>query len=787
MNAFIRRIVCPAIVLSALTGPARTLNAQDYFPDTGPAAVYQRARDLGSNLRVLVLSIQPGYEDLDLVARYRFEKGADVLSAYVTNGQSGEGDFVGLLPTTLASRLRKESSDAVAVLGGTSHFLNMPDLPAAATGHGVRLAWHADTLQWRLTEMLSDFKPDLIFVCRDFGGSPLSPRMSVLLGDLKHATDNLRMSFNKLPRRERSQVRPWVVSRTFYDDGSSKGFALSGGFIHPVWKMTIAEFAREAEKSFHTIVTQRRLLRSSGKRSYKILVNNDIPSLKSIDQELVRRPLKRIQTIAESVRAISSASAEGALNPLTEAKKKALLEDITRTGGVIDRQMIELRPMNQAEARTLTSWRDQLELLRNALLGAQLFARLSESVLAERQLAYLTVDSATGLNPSLPADLYFPEVAHDWYVNEKTVDHVPYKAGETIGLISPVSLLYDLPEAIYGLQKSTLDNTLRVYLVQKGPTPDLDITARKDFRVKYAPRYSFEVEPPIVRAGFTPTVTLRFTNHTRDRVRDTLVVQDSIVQSDREEFSSAAKESEEIIPLHLRWKPGIAEGTYVIPVVSRGKVVARFAARAFAVNIDPTKRIGIVPALRESPAADALANLGLRASSIAPDGSLQASLTSLDALVLDRRVMTLHPELLRQRNVMNEFVNNGGHLVILAQDAPAWNDAPLIDGVSLTTSSEIDLGELVRLDSAQAILKHPNRIVPDDWNNWIDRREFNAVALKAPKEFTVAVRIGQRGNPALISRAYGKGKVTYVDLDLVHQWINLHPGSLRLLANILSF
>ncbi|HTP13271.1 MAG TPA: hypothetical protein VMM37_06555 [Bacteroidota bacterium] len=782
-----QRLFCLALVVTVMAGPASTLPAQNYFPDTGPSAVYQRALDLGSNLRVLVLSVQPGYEDLDLIARYRFEKGADVLSAYVSNGQSGESDSVGLLPTTLASRLRTESHDATSLLGATSRFLNMPDLPAAATGHAVRLAWHADTLQWRLTVLLSDFKPDLIFVCRDFGGSPLSARISVLLGDLKHAADMLRKSLRTLPRGEQSQVRPWVVSRILIDDGSQKGFAVPTAFVHPVWKKSLAAIAQQAELKFQTIAAQRRLLRHQGKRSYKIVVNNDASSVKSLDQELVSRPLKRVKAMEESVLLLAKEAKKAALSPPDTQQRKTLIQDIARTGSLVDRQIVDLRPLNQAEARSLTSWRDQLESLRNALLGAELFARLSESVLAERQIVYLAVDSASGLDPALPADLYFPEVAQDWYVNEKTIDHVPYKAGETISLISPVSLAYDLPEALYGLQKTALDNVVRVFLVQKGLTPERNITARKDFRVKYAPRYSFEVDPPIVRAGFTPTVTLRFTNHTRDRVRDTLVVQDSVVQSDRQEFSSATKESIDTVTLHLRWRPGITEGTYVIPVVSHGKVVARFAARAFPVNVDAAKRVGFVPALVASPAAEAFNNLGLPVSTVAADKPLAPQLDSLHTLVLDRRVLTLRPELLRQRHALSEFVQKGGHLVILPQDAGVWNDSPLVDGVRLTGSSDLDLSALVRMDSTQTILRHPNRIVPEDWNNWIDRRAFNTVTLKSTKGITVPVRLGQGGNPAVFSHVSGKGTVTYVDLDLMHQWINLHPGSLRLLANILSF
>src|SRR3989338_5999690 len=70
-----------------------SVRAQSYLPESGSDAIYQRSLDLSSHLNVLMVSLQPGFEDLGTIAYFRFGRGAKVMSAYVTNGEGGESDL----------------------------------------------------------------------------------------------------------------------------------------------------------------------------------------------------------------------------------------------------------------------------------------------------------------------------------------------------------------------------------------------------------------------------------------------------------------------------------------------------------------------------------------------------------------------------------------------------------------------------------------------------------------------------------------------------------------------
>ena len=63
-----------------------------YFPEVGDDALYRRAIELRSNLNVLSIALEPGHEDLAGLAYFRIGKGANIVSAYLTNGEAGESD-----------------------------------------------------------------------------------------------------------------------------------------------------------------------------------------------------------------------------------------------------------------------------------------------------------------------------------------------------------------------------------------------------------------------------------------------------------------------------------------------------------------------------------------------------------------------------------------------------------------------------------------------------------------------------------------------------------------------
>ncbi|NUM77169.1 PIG-L family deacetylase, partial [candidate division KSB1 bacterium] len=84
-------------------------------------------------------------------------------------------------------------------------------------------------------------------------------------------------------------------------------------------------------------------------------------------------------------------------------------------------------------------------------------------------------------------------------------------------------------------------------------------------------------------------------------------------------------------------------------------------------------------------------------------------------------------------------------------------------------------------------LNSPNRLTAQDWEGWLYRRGYNFVSLGQKDGVEMPVTAAGEGTPLLLTRKLGQGKMTYVDLALTPQWLNVQPGAYRLLANLISY
>ena len=178
--------------------------------------------------------------------------------------------------------------------------------------------------------------------------------------------------------------------------------------------------------------------------------------------------------------------------------------------------------------------------------------------------------------------------------------------------------------------------------------------------------------------------------------------------------------------------------------------------------------------------------MNINFSSIRLDKSFSRQIAFLEVLLVDRRALSLKPQIKDLKNDMVNFVKKGGHLIVFAQDAVTWNESPLWSGMDLTPTVQYDENIELKLSSTHTLLKQPNPIASQDWNGWLYSRGYNIVSGSALKSAELPVRVADSGEALIVVSADGKGKQTYVDLALGHQWMNIHPGAYRLLANLIS-
>ena len=280
------------------------LHAQSYFPEVGSAAVHQRTLDLKSNLHVLSIALQPGFEDLASLAYFRMGKGAKVMSVYATNGEGGESDVRSEYPPQLAAVRREEAAKALRHLGGEVYFLNLVDIPSAVNTEEIREQWHADSVQNRLMKIISQFRPDLILIARDQESEGPSVRWKVLVEDVLRSVERLRFQIGDTPPKELPPFARWTVNRVLSDDGTGMGVGLPIATSHTVWKKTYDVFAKEAAQQYASMQLQRSQWNTAKRVLYQTVYPKGAKKLRTPDEglpEVVPAELQPIKLLVDKV------------------------------------------------------------------------------------------------------------------------------------------------------------------------------------------------------------------------------------------------------------------------------------------------------------------------------------------------------------------------------------------------------------------------------------------------------------------------------------------------------
>lgn len=763
-----------------------SLSARQAPQSSNSDLVYQQSLDLSGRLNVLMVSLQPGHEDLATLSYYRFGRGAKIMSAYVTNGEGGEGWVTSLLPNELAAKRREEAFTVMQALSGDAYFVAMPDIPAARDTAKVRSLWHPDTLQWRFVKMLYEFKPDLVIVCRDWEARGESHRWNAMVSDLLEAVKMIEPVKSPTDPYRFAPVPRWPIGRMVVDDGRTQGANVPVETVHQRTRKSYKKIGDEAAALYRSLGQQRWLWSRQGAPSYSVRYpgRQQVTPLEKSLPPPVSPPYRSIE---RQVRSLAAKGIGQRAPGLSAADKRGLLRQLVTVMDSLDIQLAQSHQLNPTDRRAMLHWKTGLENLRLHLLGVTVSYRFKDTIVTDIQLAYLNIDSVTGIRPGGKTEIFFPGIDQGWILNENLERRVPYEQGLQLRLLSPSKIEHTYPHQEFGLSQSAFGKPLMFFVIHRGKTKEESFVSRSTLNMFYAPRFTVEVLTPLVSAVEGERVAVRITNHSRDGVRDTLMVFDSLVVSNPIPFRLNEKGASESDTLVLSWKGTLESGTYVFPIQIGRVRVAQFAVRKFDVAVDSSKRIGFIPGVENSPTAQTVRRLGLRYNELLWEPDFEIRRSEFDVLILDRRALTSRPWLRRKKDALRSFAERGGHVLILSQDEEIWNEGPLLDGMRLTRA--LDLDEEFPVDAAEGhkVFSAPNAFDKEDWSNWIYERALNHIDAAGVDGISVLLSARDRGLPLILTKTVGAGKITYVDCSLHHQFLNIHAGAFKLLANLIAY
>jgi hypothetical protein len=746
-------------------------------------AISDHIRHLYHSLNVMHVSLAPSYEDFVAMSFLRSSKGANTLSVYVTNGESGENDLFGDTPLSLAERRRQEAARAVARLGAEPYFLNLPDPGVFRDTLSLDEYWILDTLTARFSRVITSFKPDIVFLSG--GGREKSTRFWNVVKERLQSTIERKAQEGLSATGSVSPGAYWQVDRLIADVGPSGGKALVTRNVSTMNKQVV-DLARKAFTEYESLYAHAREFPDVTAKRYEVLFSFRTRMPKTIDVGLFHRIPRQIRPLHEDIRAFGSDLQNNLRRTLNSRKEtESTLKRLADVVHSVD-SSLAFSPQHSTEGRRyLLQWKDRLESIKVQLLGIKFFHTLRDSVLTNLQVTYFSIDSLVGSISDGTTEVLFAPPGNGWVINESMARRVPFKVGEEFRILSPQHLEYDLPFAQHGHTKSTLGQRFLVFIIHRSVATEKNFFYRIPLTFHFAPRFIVEPLTPIVRIMDDEKIVVRLTNHSRDGVRDSVRVQSEIVTSEPKEFRVNTKGASHVDTLTLSLLQKVDEGSYLLPIQIHSQTVSHFVGRSFDVAFDSSKRVGYLQGVTNSPLVNALLRLGVQAQPLVLDETLRSKLDNLNVVVLDRRAMTFRKELERYKQTVDSFVDSGGHVIVFAQDPYSWNVSRWIESVSLVEGG-MSPASAVGADSSHPFFRLPNVLNAEVWDEWLYFRSYNTVNLSPQQSVTISAWSEEKGSPLILTEHRGNGRITYVSLALEHQLLNIHPGAFRLLANLLS-
>jgi LmbE family N-acetylglucosaminyl deacetylase len=215
--------------------------------------------------------------------------------------------------------------------------------------------------------------------------------------------------------------------------------------------------------------------------------------------------------------------------------------------------------------------------------------------------------------------------------------------------------------------------------------------------------------------------------------------------------------------------------------------MAELRTRKVDVKLASGLRIGYVMGTGDL-VPDAIEGMGAATHLLSADEIASSDLSKWNVIVIGIRAYSVRPELAAAEARLEEFVRNGGTLIVQYQSGNFPAPLPLSMGRMPERVVDED-APVTLLDPSNRLLSWPNAITPSDFGGWVEERGHSFLDTWDPG-YTALTQTADAGQDpqrgGLVAAHLGKGTYIYAAYALYRQLPELVPGAYRILANLLS-
>ena len=215
---------------------------------------------------------------------------------------------------------------------------------------------------------------------------------------------------------------------------------------------------------------------------------------------------------------------------------------------------------------------------------------------------------------------------------------------------------------------------------------------------------------------------------------------------------------------------------------------AELQTRKIDVKLAPGLHVGYVMGPGDL-VPEALEGMGVTPQLLSSSDLISADLSAWNVIVIGIRAYSVRPELAKVQPRLEDFVRNGGTLIVQYQSNTFPAPLPLSMGSRLPERVVDEQSPVKLLDPSNSLLNFPNKIGTADFDGWVEERGHSFLDSWDPG-YTALTETADPGQDpqrgGLIVTHPGKGTYIYVAYALYRQLPELVPGAYRILANLIS-
>jgi hypothetical protein len=186
----------------------------------------------------------------------------------------------------------------------------------------------------------------------------------------------------------------------------------------------------------------------------------------------------------------------------------------------------------------------------------------------------------------------------------------------------------------------------------------------------------------------------------------------------------------------------------------------------------------------------AIQRLGLDVTMLDEKFLSTGNLNQYDTIVVGIRASQVRPDYVANNGRLNEFVKNGGTLIIQyqQQEYVRLNLPPIPAKMDSNIRTVDETAPVKILEPANPVFNFPNKITDKDFENWVQER--NLYTFTAFEGYIPLLETHDEGEPeskgGMLYAEIGKGKYIYTAYSWFRQLPVGNAGAYRIFANMLS-